>query len=67
MHAAQGLWHQWQRQAGALRGKGAAGGAALLVVMVVHGWAHGAGAGVAEAGIGDGTVSTASEGGNREP
>jgi len=55
--------HQWQRQAGK-----AAGAHALAVVMVLHDWAVDAGAGVAAAaGIGDGTVSTASEGGNGEP
>jgi hypothetical protein len=65
--AAQGVWHQWQRHADKVSGKVAAGEDALLVVMVSHGWAVDAGAGVAAAGIGDGTVSTASEGGAGEP
>ena len=48
-------------------GKAAAGENVLPVVMVVHDWAVGAGAGVAATGIGDGTASTASEGCNGEP
>jgi hypothetical protein len=61
------VWHQWQRQADKVRGKVAAGEDVLPVVMVVHDWAVDAGAGVAAAGIGDGTASTASEGCNGEP
>jgi len=57
------VWHQWQRQAGDV----AAGEDALTVVMVLHDWAVDAGAGVAAAGIGEGTASTASEADNREP
>jgi hypothetical protein len=40
---------------------------ALPVVMVLHNWEVDARAGVAEADIGEGTVSTASEAGNGEP
>jgi hypothetical protein len=57
------VWHQWQRK----EGKVAVGEDALLEVVAVHEWAVDASAGVAAAGIGDGTVSTASEGGNGEP
>ena len=59
--------HQWQRHADELRGKVAAGEDTLLVVMAVHDWAVDADAGVAAAGIGEGTVSTTSEAGNGEP
>jgi hypothetical protein len=45
----------------------AAGEDVLPVVMVVHDRAVDAGAGAAATGIGDGTASTASEGGNGEP
>lgn len=67
MRAEQGVWHQWQRHADKVRGKVAAGEDAPLVVTVVHGWVVDASAGVAAAGIGDGTVSTASEAGAGEP
>lgn len=66
-HAAQGLWHQWQRHADELGGKVAAGVDALPVVMVLHNWEVDARAGVAAADIGEGTVSTASDAGNGEP
>jgi hypothetical protein len=59
--------HQWQRHADKVRGKVAACEHARLVMMVLHGWAVDASAGVAAAGIGDGTVSTASEAGAGEP
>jgi hypothetical protein len=45
----------------------AAGKDALPEVMAVHDWAVDAGASVAAAGIGEGTISTASEAGNGEP
>jgi len=61
------VWHQWHCHADAVRGKLAAGEDALLEVMAEHDWAVDAGAGVAAAGIGEGTVSTASEAGNGEP
>ena len=68
MRAEQGVWHQWQRQTGNVRVGagwpasgvlGMDGVDALLAVMVRHGWAVGAGDGMA--------VSTASEIGNGEP
>jgi hypothetical protein len=56
--------HQWQCQTG----KVTAGEDALLEVMGVHDdRAVDASAGVAAAGIGDGTLSTASEPGAGEP
>jgi len=62
------VWHQWQRHVDKVKGKVEAGEAALLEVMVVHDGAVDASAGVAAAaGIGDGTVSTASEAGPGEP
>ncbi|MDP1532880.1 MAG: hypothetical protein Q8N44_05065 [Rubrivivax sp.] len=61
------MWHQWQRHADEVTGKVAAGKDALLVVMAVHDRAVDTGAGVAAAGIGEGTASTASDGGNGEP
>ena len=67
MRAEQGVWHQWQRHTDKVRGKVAAGEDALLEVMAGHDWAVDASAGVAAAGIGDGTVSTASEAGAGEP
>ena len=77
----QGVWHQWQCHADAVRGKVAAGEDALLlllllvvvvVVVVVHGWVDGVGAagaaGTAAAAMGVGTAtSTASEAGAGEP
>ena len=71
----QGVWHQWQCHADAVRGKVAAGEDALLlllVVVVVHGWVDGVGAagaaGTAAAAMGVGTAtSTASEAGDGEP
>ena len=66
---AQGVWHQWQRHADALRGKLAAGEDAPLVVTIVHGWVDGAdAAGAAAAAMGVGTAtSTASEANVGEP
>ena len=61
------MWHQWQRHVDKVRGKVAAGEDALLEVMAVHDWAVDAGTGVAAAGIGEGTVSTASEDSAGEP
>jgi len=61
------VWHQWQRQVGKVRGKVAAGEDALLEVMAMHGWAVDTSAGVAVAGIGEGTLSTASKAGAGEP
>ena len=62
MRAEQGVWHQWQRQPGEV----AAEDDALPVVMVLHGWAGGAG--TAAAATGEGTAaSTASEAGVGEP
>ncbi|MBC7938735.1 MAG: hypothetical protein H7Z19_03060 [Chitinophagaceae bacterium] len=74
------MWHQWQRHddevtAGvgvewsAVEFAGVVAVDALLVVMVSHGWAGGAGtAGTAAAATGEGTAtSTASEAGNGEP
>ena len=64
--AEQGVWHQWQRQTDEVRGKVAAGEDAPLVVMVVHGWAGGAGTAAAASGVGTAT-STAPEAGVGEP
>jgi hypothetical protein len=69
MRAEQGVRHQWQCHADKVRGKVAAGEDALLVVMVMHGWAGGADtAGTAAAATGEGTAtSTASEACSGEP
>jgi hypothetical protein len=60
------MWHQWQRQADKGTGKVAAGEHAWPVVMAVHDGSVDASAG-AVAGIGCGTLSTASKAGAGEP
>jgi hypothetical protein len=77
--AAQGVRHQWQRQAGKVTAgisqgwsaaelAGVVAVAALLVVTVLHGWSAEASAGAAAAaGIDEGVASTASKALNGEP